>query len=167
MSVYADIHADINTPLRESHLLPMFGSPNGFAEKRLRVKYYLANYGEWDEEKFLSLLGAGQFPKATEAELSAETEGMGCSEHLEIRASTAPPEVEMPSLGTMASGGLGSLASWARTGFKFVSDELQTIRMTTCKACEFLSGDMRCGKCGCFMEIKSKMAGMKCPIGKW
>jgi|2_EtaG_2_1085320.scaffolds.fasta_scaffold10283_4 hypothetical protein len=40
-------------------------------------------------------------------------------------------------------------------------------RMRICSKCEFLKKYTRCEKCGCFMKIKTRLAPVKCPIGKW
>lgn len=40
-------------------------------------------------------------------------------------------------------------------------------RLDICKSCEFLTSKFRCTQCGCFMKLKTKLAPMKCPVGKW
>ena len=52
---------------------------------------------------------------------------------------------------------------------KFVEDEeLGKERMAICKACpELIQLTKQCKKCGCFMEMKTKLEYAKCPIGKW
>ena len=47
-------------------------------------------------------------------------------------------------------------------------------RMDICKGCEFLKGFEwrgvvypKCKKCGCFMNVKTKLIGVKCPEDKW
>ena len=40
-------------------------------------------------------------------------------------------------------------------------------RMEICKACPHLNSLRMCGKCGCFMPAKTKLAWASCPIGKW
>ena len=40
-------------------------------------------------------------------------------------------------------------------------------RWTICEGCEFLRENNTCEKCGCFMKIKSRIATVACPIGKW
>ena len=48
-------------------------------------------------------------------------------------------------------------------------------RFKICEECEFsrvafnikkVKG-LGCKKCGCFMNIKARLKGMRCPIGKW
>ena len=45
------------------------------------------------------------------------------------------------------------------------------MKMSICMDCEFLmkpdSIYKKCQKCGCFMELKWRVPGMKCPIGLW
>tara|TARA_Y100000310_G_scaffold281980_1_gene302879 strand:+ start:869 stop:1090 length:222 start_codon:yes stop_codon:yes gene_type:complete len=48
----------------------------------------------------------------------------------------------------------------------FDGDVLQG-RWDACNGCEFLTDKYRCKKCGCPMRLKTRVAGMKCPIGKW
>ena len=41
-------------------------------------------------------------------------------------------------------------------------------RLGTCQLCEsYRDKDKRCAECGCFMLIKTKLKGVKCPLGKW
>lgn len=41
-------------------------------------------------------------------------------------------------------------------------------RMEICKACpELIPVVNQCKKCGCFMELKTKLEAAKCPLGKW
>lgn len=41
-------------------------------------------------------------------------------------------------------------------------------RMAICEDCPSLTHPMKqCKECGCFMLIKTKLAGAKCPLGKW
>lgn len=47
-------------------------------------------------------------------------------------------------------------------------------RLDICKGCEFLSAYKlrekkypKCIKCGCFMNVKTKLIGVKCPMDKW
>jgi hypothetical protein len=40
--------------------------------------------------------------------------------------------------------------------------------MSTCQSCEFfVKATHQCKKCGCFMDIKTKLLNAECPIGKW
>ena len=44
-------------------------------------------------------------------------------------------------------------------------------RMAICQACPFAEiGKNKkyfCGKCGCVLEAKTRLAGEQCPVGKW
>ena len=40
-------------------------------------------------------------------------------------------------------------------------------RWDICKGCEFLTEKDKCLKCGCFMKVKTRVATVACPIGKW
>lgn len=56
------------------------------------------------------------------------------------------------------------------------SESLRSRRLHICRgvagdgsdACEHLRwGDLNCGICGCFVDIKATFAKFRCPIGKW
>lgn len=41
-------------------------------------------------------------------------------------------------------------------------------KLEICHECEFFIKDQnRCGKCGCFLALKTRLNGGNCPIGKW
>lgn len=41
-------------------------------------------------------------------------------------------------------------------------------RFEICKACpELISTTHQCKKCGCFMNLKTKLVSAECPLGKW
>lgn len=49
-----------------------------------------------------------------------------------------------------------------------VSPEIQKERMDTCLACEKLyKPTSTCKVCGCFMQVKTWLPEVKCPIDKW
>jgi len=49
-----------------------------------------------------------------------------------------------------------------------LSDEDAKVRMDICKACpELIKLTSQCKKCGCLMNVKTKLESAKCPIGKW
>ena len=49
-----------------------------------------------------------------------------------------------------------------------VSKEIHEKRMSICKSCEhFISATTQCKKCGCFMNLKTKLPHADCPINKW
>lgn len=49
-----------------------------------------------------------------------------------------------------------------------LSEEFQKERMDICLSCpELIKLTHQCKKCGCFMQLKTKLAEARCPIGKW
>lgn len=47
-------------------------------------------------------------------------------------------------------------------------EELKEERLKVCRECEFFKPRFeKCGKCGCFMQLKTELENAKCPIGKW
>jgi len=49
----------------------------------------------------------------------------------------------------------------------FLNDSDARKRFATCKDCIFLKDNNQCRKCGCMMNVKVKVKGASCPIGKW
>ena len=48
------------------------------------------------------------------------------------------------------------------------AEELHEARLAICRGCEFFKPKTeRCGKCGYFMKLKTKLENAKCPVGKW
>lgn len=42
------------------------------------------------------------------------------------------------------------------------------LRMQVCRECDkFLPDSGQCSLCQCYMELKTKMANVACPVGKW
>ena len=51
---------------------------------------------------------------------------------------------------------------------KKIEENLAENRFNICKECpEFIKITSQCKKCGCFMNIKTKLEAAKCPINKW
>lgn len=51
---------------------------------------------------------------------------------------------------------------------KHATEDLATSRISICQSCpEFIKLTSQCKKCGCIMNIKTKLEAAKCPIGKW
>jgi hypothetical protein len=49
-----------------------------------------------------------------------------------------------------------------------VTEIVSKERMELCKACpHYVALTQQCTKCGCFMELKTKLPNAVCPIGKW
>jgi hypothetical protein len=47
-------------------------------------------------------------------------------------------------------------------------EQVSNSRMSICRSCpELISITSQCKKCGCFMNMKTKLQAAKCPIGKW
>lgn len=41
-------------------------------------------------------------------------------------------------------------------------------RINICQSCEFfVKATRQCKKCGCFMDMKTKLLNAECPVGKW
>ena len=65
------------------------------------------------------------------------------------------------------AGNLGkSLIEWSSSGFKTCEGDELNRRLDICGSCEY-SINKRCLKCGCFIEVKTRLWTSKCPIGKW
>lgn len=48
------------------------------------------------------------------------------------------------------------------------TEEISKSRLDICKSCQhFIKLSHQCKKCGCFMNLKSKLSDATCPIGKW
>ena len=59
-----------------------------------------------------------------------------------------------------------ALVGWVSQGMHITPpDELKT-RQEACNTCEHFTGS-KCKLCGCFAEIKMRMATEQCPVGKW
>jgi hypothetical protein len=51
---------------------------------------------------------------------------------------------------------------------KLVDDVIKKERLDICLSCpELIQLTKTCKKCGCFMDIKTRLEASKCPIGKW
>jgi hypothetical protein len=51
---------------------------------------------------------------------------------------------------------------------KKISDDLKEKRLSICRECiEYVKLTTQCKKCGCIMEIKTRLEAAECPIGKW
>jgi hypothetical protein len=74
-----------------------------------------------------------------------------------------------PSIRTMAESLLVTTGQAIKHGV--ASDDTYRYRLATCFSCEqFNHKTRRCGKCGCFMAAKARIAGdprMLCPLHLW
>lgn len=77
-------------------------------------------------------------------------------------------ETKLPSTFQMAKNFIGSAADHIANGMKNVTSEQQAERLAICDECPHaVENKSRCGKCGCFLQTKTKWATSSCPIGKW
>jgi len=87
----------------------------------------------------------------------------------QLAASNKQP---MPSIGAITSNIAQSVVRnvqsvAAGNALRLDADDANR-RLDICKGCEFFnSAQQRCGKCGCFMAVKTYLKAEKCPIGKW
>lgn len=78
-----------------------------------------------------------------------------------------PEELQqLPSKFRMVRSFAGSMAEFARDGFRLVDDEEYERRLSICQACKFFYKS-RCMKCGCGLKRKARGRVFRCPIGKW
>lgn len=49
---------------------------------------------------------------------------------------------------------------------KFVRDEVYEFRLLQCRDCDYLEFGTTCLKCGCFVQIRAKLADAGCPLSK-
>ena len=83
-----------------------------------------------------------------------------------------PDKKDLPSIKEMAFGLTEALkeniTNAVTNGVILASQEEMEKRFSMCLACEFLIAEhSRCLKCGCFMNMKTRLKVSKCPIGKW
>jgi hypothetical protein len=52
-------------------------------------------------------------------------------------------------------------------GGGFAPGTVSKARLDICLKCEYLSHNVTCNLCGCFMEAKTRVAFASCPKGKW
>ena len=71
-----------------------------------------------------------------------------------------------PGLLRMAVSATKAMMKFIGSGLKTTAPDIQQNRMATCQACEHHTG-LRCRICGCFTNVKTRMAHEQCPIGKW
>ena len=46
-------------------------------------------------------------------------------------------------------------------------EELSKKRLEICEKCEHFTEAKICGKCGCFLPLKTRFEMFKCPLNKW
>lgn len=65
---------------------------------------------------------------------------------------------------------LGNTRPWdvLNPNIENVAEDISSARYAICEACpSLLKATKQCKECGCFMKLKTKLAGAVCPIGKW
>ncbi len=76
------------------------------------------------------------------------------------------PNAGNPGVLSMAFSAAKSMTKFLGSGLKTVSLEVHRQRVQTCASCEQHTG-IRCRVCGCFTNVKTRMAHEECPLGKW
>jgi hypothetical protein len=62
----------------------------------------------------------------------------------------------------------GALGRFVKIGMKTVSEKTKQKRLSICQGCEYYDKElMKCNVCGCYLEVKTKMASESCPLNKW
>lgn len=85
---------------------------------------------------------------------------------------------QTPSLKEMVYSLSDTLQATLKTAIErnivLVTEEQAQARLDICLACEFFITQpensiipARCGKCGCGMKFKARLAAAQCPINKW
>lgn len=73
-----------------------------------------------------------------------------------------------PSLTQQAWNAGKAVAAVATSGFAVVSQEEQARRLAICHECEFYDPQqIRCRKCACRLNLKTRLEAWHCPIDKW
>jgi len=76
-------------------------------------------------------------------------------------------EASLPALSEQMSGLKEAMVLWKRDGLKLTTREERKRRWEICLSCPALTPKGRCTKCGCYMRLKTKLAGQICPLDKW
>jgi tetratricopeptide (TPR) repeat protein len=71
-----------------------------------------------------------------------------------------------PGVLRMAITATKSMTQFLGSGLKTAPPQMLRQRLRTCAACEHHTG-LRCRLCGCFTNVKARMAHEQCPIEKW
>lgn len=63
---------------------------------------------------------------------------------------------------------LGDTRPWHILYSEHAEKGVSEKRLNICKSCpELLQSINQCKKCGCLMNIKTKLPNAECPLGKW
>jgi tetratricopeptide (TPR) repeat protein len=71
-----------------------------------------------------------------------------------------------PGLLRMAVSATKAMMKFIASGLKSTPPAIQQKRMAICQSCAHHTG-LRCRICGCFTNVKTRMAHERCPIGQW
>jgi tetratricopeptide (TPR) repeat protein len=77
--------------------------------------------------------------------------------------STGPAGAQLLRMGFSAA---KSLATFFKSGCRTVSSAVRRRRLGACAVCPHHTG-LRCKVCGCFTDLKARLAHERCPIGRW
>ncbi|NBO98659.1 MAG: hypothetical protein EBU90_00760 [Proteobacteria bacterium] len=86
-----------------------------------------------------------------------------------LESSNKPSMPSLPKMVTNAAQAVVRNVQSVAAGndLRLSSDEANS-RLSVCKGCEFFDKNQeRCGKCGCFMALKTYLKAERCPVGKW
>lgn len=90
--------------------------------------------------------------------------------HMEVGGVTAAPNGgcgNMPSIGKQLSGLVKAIITTAKDGFATATPDEAEKRKEICHNCMHITKEFRCTQCGCYMDYKTTIRAMTCPIGKW
>lgn len=62
---------------------------------------------------------------------------------------------------------INTVKVYKQQGAILANEAKQTARIEVCSACPNLGENSRCSLCGCYMNLKVRLEGSKCPASKW
>lgn len=88
--------------------------------------------------------------------------------HARIVLGVADRPPSYPPAIVQAGNALGAAAAFILDGFRTADDAEQARRLAICHACEHYDASQhRCRACGCFADLKARVASSSCPHHKW
>lgn len=73
-----------------------------------------------------------------------------------------------PSLLTQVGNAIGAAGRFVASGGAMVDQAEQQRRLAICHECEFYDAQqIKCRKCGCKLNLKTRLQAWHCPISKW
>lgn len=84
-----------------------------------------------------------------------ESKCKSCSENVSVKAQISQDQINEA---------IDKLARNKR--IKFVNDEVYESRLLQCSECRYLDSNATCLQCGCFVQIRAKLADANCPLSK-